>query len=564
MTLTGEYPAEKASLLDEPHGNLVLLAPPGCGKTEALALRAMGLIESKRVTAPNKLLALAFSNRARDNIGGRIRQLTQPAIYRQLVDLTNFHGLAARIYQAHASTIGLDPEAIMPERGWLRQVLTTLSDHHPTRQAAMDTLTRVKLQPLSDEEIASELERSGNDLAITAERIRHDSRRLDYSDLLRHAQRILLNEGVAELYALHYSAIIVDEFQDLSPQQLSIVSSISRNNVTYAGDLGQAIYSFTGADPEAVLATLRRLPDVRIIEFTESYRSSPAVLDVLNAVGKPLGLLEVRSAEPATWKLGGFSGAAAYVTPEAEAHFVINSAKLILDHNPNASVGAISRAGYRRKALDQLLKEFSATHPVFVWDSPVHRPDILRILRKEMARIRPFGGSQQEQLEQLKQASIAAFEPSDVESIDDVQEACAFLADRVQEGSSVVTALDAIGASGNPERTVGPGLHVLNAHIGKGQQFDWVFVIGLEEGHVPMFLAKTDDEITEEHRALVVMVSRARHGIVGTRALETSTRYGPRASSASRWWDAFENASRNLGPALHLSLDAHLNSQING
>ena len=30
-----------------------------------------------------------------------------------------------------------------------------------------------------------------------------------------------------------------------------------------------------------------------------------------------------------------------------------------------------------------------------------------------------------------------------------------------------------------------PGVHLLTGHIGKGQQFDWVIVIGAEEGCIP-------------------------------------------------------------------------------
>lgn len=40
-----------------------------------------------------------------------------------------------------------------------------------------------------------------------------------------------------------------------------------------------------------------------------------------------------------------------------------------------------------------------------------------------------------------------------------------------------------------------PGVHVLNAHTGKGQQFEWGFVIGLKEGHVPSTYAETKADL---------------------------------------------------------------------
>jgi DNA helicase II / ATP-dependent DNA helicase PcrA len=58
------------------------------------------------------------------------------------------------------------------------------------------------------------------------------------------------------------------------------------------------------------------------------------------------------------------------------------------------------------------------------------------------------------------------------------------------------------------------GVHLLTGHVGKGQQFDWVVVVGAEDGCIPDFRATLPAELTEEARILSVMVSRARHGVV--------------------------------------------------
>ena len=59
------------------------------------------------------------------------------------------------------------------------------------------------------------------------------------------------------------------------------------------------------------------------------------------------------------------------------------------------------------------------------------------------------------------------------------------------------------------------GVHLLTGHIGKGQQFDWIVVVGAEEGSIPDFRAK---DVAEEARILAVMISRARHGVIVTYA----------------------------------------------
>ena len=107
------------------------------------------------------------------------------------------------------------------------------------------------------------------------------------------------------------------------------------------------------------------------------------------------------------------------------------------------------------------------------------------------------------------------------------------------------------------KQTIGPGVHLLNAHTGKGQQFDWVFVIGLEEGHLPGKRNSQGDALAEEQRVLLVMLSRARHGLVVTRTEMADGMYGPYQAPQSRWWP---------GIRAHFSLaeeiEAHLQADL--
>lgn len=43
------------------------------------------------------------------------------------------------------------------------------------------------------------------------------------------------------------------------------------------------------------------------------------------------------------------------------------------------------------------------------------------------------------------------------------------------------------------------GVHLLSGHAGKGQQFDWVVVIGLEDGNVPFFEARSNKLYSKRH-----------------------------------------------------------------
>lgn len=95
--------------------NLLVVAPAGCGKTEALALRIQGLLQRGIALTPRRVLVTMFSNRARDNIRERLTGYLTGAMMRDRITIANFHGLSARIYQAHAAVIGLDPDLIISE-----------------------------------------------------------------------------------------------------------------------------------------------------------------------------------------------------------------------------------------------------------------------------------------------------------------------------------------------------------------------------------------------------------------------------------------------------------------
>lgn len=94
-----------------------------------------------------------------------------------------------------------------------------------------------------------------------------------------------------------------------------------------------------------------------------------------------------------------------------------------------------------------------------------------------------------------------------------------------------------------------PGVHLLSGHVGKGQQFDWVVVVGAEDGNIPFFLAESDAEKLEEVRILSVMLSRGRHGAFVTYARSVPTLAGdPRDRALSPFWAALEASGARTGP----------------
>lgn len=508
--------------------SLLIVAPAGCGKTEALAMRTRGLLERRDVQTPRRILAVTFTNRARDNMRDRLRShLPQRDMFR-LVTFVNFHGLATRIFRAHANVIGLNPDMTMPETDWVRDQCKARRLDYKKSTAAQKLLQGLKLQPLTDAEIDDKLEESGNLYALDIERQRLAEERLTYDDLLRLAELILASDKVAQLYRDHFGAVIVDEFQDLTPQQLRIINRIGYGKTTYAGDLAQGIYSFAGARPNEIYQQIQaECP--KTIEFSESYRSSPAVLAAVNSLNSLTGGKTLTSAQPDSWPDGGFAEGVGFANDDQEAKWLLEQCQLILSRTPHERIGIATRTKLRRKVIDSVFEASDIAS--YRWDDPLVDTDtadriktVLNHLSLDELRVAP---DKQQWLAQLAQIELIQ-DPKDRSNL---LEAINWCTDLLRQGNSPGEIKERITIGDDTTLLTQPGVHLLTGHIGKGQQFDWMIVAGLEEGTLPDWRSVDEEQVAEEARILSVMLSRARYGVLMTYCEKLSTRYGTMTSS---------------------------------
>jgi DNA helicase II / ATP-dependent DNA helicase PcrA len=541
-----ELSAEQLEAATSPIDHLLLIAPPGCGKTEILAHRAahqIGLLESNQ-----RVLALTFTKRARANLEERLRSVLGHARARRLIVVRNLHGFATQIVLAHGRTIGLGMEGLeLPKTSTMRKALQEAGGGAATYDAER-ILAEIKRSPLSNAEVLEALERRERSeatvLANKVERSRQEANQLHYDDLLRHAQQLLRIPTVARLYQAHFGAVLVDEFQDLSMQQLDLALLGCTARRTFAGDPLQGIYSWTGAAPAAVEAEIRRTCG-QPIRLHQSYRSSPKVLEAVNSISERVdpGAALV-SARPDAWPDGGCTAALVFQDSEAEAAQLLRLAAAILEQDPTASIGIIIRSKWRNSAIHRAFKD-EKTYPVRRWDLAIDDPAIVDLIKSTVATL-PRGAT----IAEGRLAVLDTVDPADVDARELIDDAFDTL-----EKSDAGTARAAVRAirALDPKQAIGPGVHLLNAHTGKGQQFDWVFVVGLEMGHLPDRRSLEGDAYMEEQRVLLVMLSRARHGLVVTRTEMTDGRYRPEPATPSHWWSKIQAEFSSLQ-----EIEAHL------
>ena len=535
--MTFQLNDEQRGAVESEAARLTIIAPPGCGKTEVLA---------HSLEPGQRILALTFTNRAKSNLMDRLRQTLGVAGTRRYVSVQNFHGHATGIILSHGRTLGLNvTEEHLPKTSTLTRALTQLQSDAKMRGRAAEILAEAKRAPRSDGEVLEWLGERVDDpaasLALQVEEARQSSGQLHYEDLLRHAQRLLHVDAIAHLYQRHYGALVVDEFQDMSLQQLDLAERSCVTSRTFAGDPGQGIFSWAGALPAEVE---RRLVEQcgEPTELRGSYRSSPQVLEMVARVGAKAGSPALVSANPDAWPEGGCSARLLFQDRESEAEAIVQLVGAVTS-NPAASIGIILRSSWRGEEIGKALD--AASVAVRKWDLAIDDPETMDLIRRTTARL-PRGAG----LSDAKAACLAEVAPADVDTRELVLDAFEVLD---QAGQSTVRGALRMVRVTDPQLPVGPGAHLLSAHKGKGQQFDWVVVPGLDQGHVPDFRAEDPASLDEELRVLLVMLSRARHGVVVTRSLNARGKKPPHrvwSPKASLWWSDLQGHYQQLDDVL--------------
>lgn len=149
----------------------------------------------------------------------------------------------------------------------------------------------------------------------------------------------ILQAGTNE--ALVYEHVLVDEAQDLSPLELSVVMRcVSKGqSITFSGDVAQRLYmdnSFNGWD-----ATLKELgfSHVAIEPLQVSYRSTREIIDFARSVLGPLAPKE----SPLATREGAPVEMFRFADSGEAVGFLAESLRELMEQEPRASVAVISR-----------------------------------------------------------------------------------------------------------------------------------------------------------------------------------------------------------------------------
>jgi len=117
---------------------------------------------------------------------------------------------------------------------------------------------------------------------------------IDYTDQEACTGDLLNKKAVQECIREEFDLVLVDEFQDTSPLQLSLFLRLADNvkESIWVGDPKQAIYGFRDTDPELMFEAVKSIEDLKIGKkepsLPHSWRSVQSLVSFVNHAFTPL------------------------------------------------------------------------------------------------------------------------------------------------------------------------------------------------------------------------------------------------------------------------------------
>jgi len=278
-------------------GPLLILAGAGSGKTRVITTKIAYLIDDLGLD-PGSILAVAFTNKAADEMRDRVRLLTPTG---GEVMIKTFHAFGAWLLRRYGGEIGIPRGFTICDDqdsfSLLKQVVEgELGDKQPQhRLKELGTwIARAKdhcLLPGDDlDALATQTPIPGLDAfkiyRLYQQRL-EQSGCLDFGDLLVRSVRLLESlPEVRDRIRGRFRAILVDEYQDSNYAQFRLLQQLhdGDNYLCVVGDEDQSIYSFRGAELENILSFSEKFPGTQIVRLEENYRSTQTILEVATRV----------------------------------------------------------------------------------------------------------------------------------------------------------------------------------------------------------------------------------------------------------------------------------------
>lgn len=302
---------------------LLVLAGAGSGKTSVLVARAGWLLQ-RRLAQPDQILLLAFGRQAAEEMNARI----QARLGESAIQARTFHALALHIIREGSNKQPAITKLESDSQARHRLLIDTWREQCNSKKAQASGWRQWLQEELMwdvpegafwqddklAQRLASRLERwlglmrmhGGAQAAMIddvpeALRDRFSKRIRLMAPLLKAWKSALKEEGAVDFAGLIHQAIailekgrfispwkhiLVDEFQDISPQRAALLTALraqnKRTSLFAVGDDWQAIYRFSGAEMSLTTAFHHYFGEGDRCVLDTTYRFNDRIGDIAN------------------------------------------------------------------------------------------------------------------------------------------------------------------------------------------------------------------------------------------------------------------------------------------
>ena len=269
----------------------LVVAGAGSGKTRTLTAKISYLIA--KGFDPERILAITFTNKAADEMKGRLVRLTGLPLHR-FPWVRTYHSACLQILKKHHGLAGFTatPQIYQPhqQEKIVKEILLQLNfDKKHTRPV----LYQISLAKNSADPDAyfryNPTWAYTIDLAEIYERYETalmQRSAVDFDNILLLTRNLLRDHHqVRDAYRNHFAFVLVDEYQDTNNLQEELTGLLtSGDNLFCVGDDWQAIYSFRGSNINHFLAFEKNYPGARLFRLEQNFRSADEIVQVANRI----------------------------------------------------------------------------------------------------------------------------------------------------------------------------------------------------------------------------------------------------------------------------------------
>lgn len=516
---------EQAEAATSLNGPTCILAGAGTGKTRTVTHRiAYGI--AKGQFAANRVLALTYTNRAAGELRARLRTLGIPG-----VAVKTFHAAAlSQLEYFWPQLAGVPaPKVLTSKAQLLAQVgveggykfdaasIRDIAAEIEWRKYSMLSMAEYRIRMTSRPPVASLSNEKLAALMEAYEEAKIKSQKVDWEDVLILTLGMLQAEPRALSHVQQqYRFFTVDEYQDISPLQHALLDVWlgERNDLCVVGDPNQTIYSFTGASSSYLFDFAETFPDATVVRLSRNYRSTPNILSLANRLIQGETMMDDLVSQTS---LGNEPTLTAAEDATNESLLVAQSIKKQLTQGVKPQeIAVLYRINSQSEVFEKALADLGIEYQVRGGERFFSRKEILELVRLIRAETilpneKPLFQVVTDCARLVGWKSTPPAEAGATYEKWDALNSFVNIIDELPESASVEDFVKEIDERiRSQHEPVKAAVTISTIHAAKGLEWDSVYLVGLNEGLLPISYAKTESEINEERRLFYVGLTRAR------------------------------------------------------